>query len=46
MPVIVASIVGAVGSPLVSKMNGFGLPRAIGAILVMLLLVRSVPPAR
>ncbi|HNC06662.1 MAG TPA: AI-2E family transporter, partial [Solirubrobacterales bacterium] len=39
VPVIVASIVGAVGSPLVSKMNGFGLPRAIGAILVMLLLV-------
>ena len=39
VPVIGASIVGAVGSPLVSKMNGFGLPRAIGAILVMLLLV-------
>lgn len=39
VPVIVASIVGAVGSPLVSKMNGHGLPRGIGAILVMLLLI-------
>lgn len=39
VPVIVASIVGAVGSPLVSKMKGIGLPRGIGAIVVMLLLV-------
>jgi len=39
VPVIVASIIGAVGSPLVSKMKGRGLPRGIGAILVMLLLV-------
>ncbi len=39
VPVIVASIVGAVGSPLVSKMKSHGVPRGIGAILVMLLLV-------
>jgi predicted PurR-regulated permease PerM len=39
VPVIVASIVGAVGSPLVSRMNRFKVPRGIGAIFVMLLLV-------
>lgn len=39
VPVIVAAIVGAVGSPLVTKMKSFGLPRGIGAILVMVLLV-------
>lgn len=42
VPVIVASIVGAVGSPLVSRMNRHGMPRGIGAILVMLLLVLIV----
>lgn len=39
VPVIVASIVGAVGSPLVSKLNSFRVPRGIGAVLVMLLLI-------
>ena len=39
VPVIVASIIGAVGSPLVSRMNRHGVPRGVGAILVMLLLV-------
>lgn len=39
VPVIVAAIVGAVGSPLVSKLKGFGLPRGLGSILVMLLLL-------
>ena len=39
VPVIVATIVGAVGSPLVSWMKRRGVPRGIGAILVMLLLV-------
>jgi predicted PurR-regulated permease PerM len=39
VPVIVACIIGSVGSPLVSRMNRFGIPRGIGAVLVMLLLV-------
>lgn len=39
VPVIVATIVGAVGSPLVSWLKRRGVPRGIGAILVMLLLV-------
>lgn len=39
VPVIVAAIVGSVGSPLVSKMNGLGLPRGLGAVAVMLLLI-------
>lgn len=39
VPVIVAAIVGSVGSPLVSRLKRLGLPRGIGAILVMLLLV-------
>lgn len=39
VPVIVASIVGAVGSPLVTRMKRHGLPRGIGAVVVMLLLV-------
>jgi len=39
VPVIVASIVGAVGSPIVSRLNRIGVPRGIGAVLVMLFLV-------
>jgi len=39
VPVIVACIVGSVGSPLVSRLHGFGVPRGIGTVLVMLLLV-------
>lgn len=39
VPVIVAAIVGSVGSPLVSKMNKIGLPRGLGAVAVMLLLI-------
>ena len=36
LPVITAAVVGAVASPLVRRMNEHRVPRAIGAILVML----------
>jgi putative heme transporter len=39
LPVITAGVIAAVASPLVSWLNGKGLPRAAGAILVMLALV-------
>lgn len=39
IPVIVAAIIAVVASPLVRWMNGHGVPRAIGALLVMLAVV-------
>ncbi len=42
VPVIIASIIGAVGSPLVSAMKRNGVPRGIGAILVLLLVTLIV----
>ncbi|MBN8869498.1 MAG: AI-2E family transporter [Solirubrobacterales bacterium] len=39
VPVIVACIIGSVGSPLVSRLNRWRVPRSIGTALVMLLLV-------
>ena len=39
LPVITAAVVGAVASPLVGKMHDRGLPRAAGAVIVMLGLI-------
>src|SRR3954453_17788601 len=36
MPVIAAGIVAAVASPLVDRLRGIGVPRALGAALVLL----------
>ena len=41
MPVITAAVVASVASPLVARMNRRGIPRPIGAILVMLLIVAA-----
>ena len=35
-PVITAAVVAAVASPVVRKLNAIGLPRALGAVLVLL----------
>ena len=39
VPFLVASIIATVGSPLVAKLKSWGLPRGIGALLVMLFIV-------
>jgi len=39
MPVITAGIIAAVGSPLVDRLRGVGIPRGLGAGLVLLLIV-------
>jgi predicted PurR-regulated permease PerM len=39
MPVLVATIIAAVTSPLVAKLSGVGVPRLVGAILVLLLII-------
>jgi predicted PurR-regulated permease PerM len=38
-PVIAASVIAAVASPLVAWLNGHSVPRALGAVLVLLLIV-------
>jgi predicted PurR-regulated permease PerM len=39
MPLITAGIVAAVGSPIVRWLNGHGVPRAVGAILLLLAII-------
>jgi len=39
MPLIAAGIVAAVGSPIVRWLNGRGVPRAVGALLLLLLII-------
>ncbi len=39
VPVIVAAIVAAVASPLVARMAKHGVPRALGSVLILLLLI-------
>ena len=39
VPVVVAMIIATVGSPLVAKLKSWGLPRGLGALLVMLFIV-------
>jgi putative heme transporter len=39
MPLITAGIVAAVGSPVVRWLNGHGVPRAVGAILLLLAII-------
>lgn len=41
LPVITAAVVAAVASPLVARMHGHGLPRALGAIVVLLAIVAA-----